>query len=168
VSITRRIRSNLNLKIARRGLAAVVFFAAVAPGVALADPIFINQAGGGAGGQFQPPLFPPGGSSGPSWGPPTPEMGPVGGRNVANNLTIGNFNTSLQIQTGRNDHSTVGVLGGRHTHVNVLQLGNNLQANVIVANPVPGMTFNLVQPRGSHPFTLFLAHLSNGNWFAKR
>jgi hypothetical protein len=158
----------------RSALTAVII-AVAAPNVASADAVFVGQATGGGG--KDPDLkfhgVPPGVHFHGAWqGAPAgsltipPEM-IAPHRNTAESLTVGNFNSVVQIQGGKHNHSNIGILGGHRNRVNVLQAGND-DSNIILINPPPGVSFNLVQPPNSHPLDLLIAHLPNGGWFAMR
>jgi hypothetical protein len=174
VSITRSIRSHLTCRLSRGGLAALVAAMAV-PSIAMAEPmVFIEQPWGGKHGSegvTDPTLH--GGWQRPA-GPvaPTilPEMISPGKHNadIAGTLTVGSSNNTIQLQLGRHDRSLLGLIGGRHDTVNVLQEGNNQQADIIMINPPPNMNLTLVQPPGQQTLDLLIARLANGQWLVKK
>jgi hypothetical protein len=170
VSITRRIRSNLNSRLARFELAsAVLMLAVTVPVVASADPVFINQPGKGGEGHFHGnPSFSSGSGGGISSNVP-PEMLPPGKHTTtAESLMVGNYNSTAQLQAGHNNHSIAGILGGSHDHLNIVQAGNGLQSNIWLINPPSGVTFNYVQPPNSPPIDAVIIRLPTGQWIVKR
>lgn len=146
---------------------AIALALLAAPQCALAESAFVNQAGGGG---FIGQL-PFNGFNGP--GPGNPGIAPEmfvprqSGPNVAGSLTVGNYNSVIQIQAGSHDRSGVGILGGNHDSVNVLQAGNSLQSGVLLLG-VSGLRMSVVQAPGAPPFGMVIAHLPNGGWFVRR
>jgi hypothetical protein len=172
VSIARSIRSYLNSKVARRGLAALTIGLA-ASRIASAEPlVFVEQPGAGGvhyHGVSDPTIH--GAWQGVPGPTPMvlPEITPPGKRpSFAGNVTIGNFNNTGQVQLGRHDRSLIGILGGNHDTVNVLQNGNNLQSDIVLINPPPGLNMTFVQQPNSLPLDLLIARLANGQWLVKK
>jgi hypothetical protein len=85
--------------------------------------------------------------------------------NLAQTLEIGNNNRVAQLQAGRNDVSSVDVIGGNHNHINVLQGGND-RSNIVLLG-TQGINFSLVQPANAPPLNLLIARLPNGSFFVK-
>jgi hypothetical protein len=96
---------------------------------------------------------------------PTPEQTVPHGATAANfaqTLTVGNFNTVAQVQSGRNDLSSVAVLGGNSNNVGVVQNGNNLTSSLALLG-TQAMNIALVQGPNSAPVNLLIARLPNGS-----
>jgi hypothetical protein len=136
------------------------------PHCSLADPVFVNQAGGGFAGKFPAIGF---SGSGPANSSVPPEMALArrAGPNVAGSLIAGNYNSVIQLQAGARNRSAVGILGGQRDSVNVLQAGNSLQSGVLLLG-VSGLHLNVIQPPNAPPFGLVIAHLPDGGWFVRR
>jgi hypothetical protein len=134
-----------------------------------ADSAFIAQAGkGGFSGrslvsspvnsQSQFPYTPP--HSGATQ--PTPETSVVAsGGNYAGTLEMGRNNVVLQSQSGGNNFSNVGILGGVHDSVDVLQHGQGLFSNLYLLG-VKGLTVDVLQPPGTAPVDMLIARMPNG------
>jgi hypothetical protein len=138
----------------------------IAPQCASADPVFVNQAGGGFAGKF--PIVGFSGTSPVSPSMPLEMMAPRRtGPNIAGNVVAGNYNSVVQLQAGARNKSGVGILGGQGDSVNVLQAGNSLQSGVLLLG-VSGLHLNVIQPPNAPPFGLVIAHLPNGGWFVRR
>jgi hypothetical protein len=96
---------------------------------------------------------------------PTPEQTVPHGATAANfaqTLTVGNFNTVAQVQSGRNDLSSVAVLDGNRNNVGVVQNGNNLTSNLALLG-LQATNVALVQGPNSPPVSLLIARLPNGS-----
>ena len=145
---------------------ALVAAAMLSAPASAADGVFIQQAGQ-PGHSAQPVSFsapaikPP--SSTPRSGitQPTPETAAAAtGRNFAGTLETGQFNQVFQAQAGGSSLSNVGILGGQHDNVNVLQGGKDL-SNVVLVN-TKGLTVDVVQPTGTAPINALVLRLPNG------
>lgn len=133
---------------------------------AMADSAYVNQEPQGQGGYFDPGVR--SGSEPQAYQPP-PETTKVGrGQNVAESLTIGNYNRVAQIQAGGRDRSNVGIIGGNHDAVNTIQLGSGLTSNVLLINTPPGLTFNVLETPGSAPTNVIIARLPDGRWLVRK
>ena len=99
---------------------------------------------------------------------PTPETTvPASGGNWAGTLEIGQFNHVLQAQAGSGNSSNVGILGGMHDSVDVLQHGQGLVSNLLLVG-VQGFSVDVLQPPGSAPVNMLIARLPNGALLIKR
>jgi hypothetical protein len=99
---------------------------------------------------------------------PTPETTvPASGGNWAGTLEIGQFNHVLQAQAGSGNSSNVGILGGMHDNVDVLQHGQGLVSNLLLVG-VQGFSVDVLQPPGSAPVNMLIARLPNGALLIKR
>jgi hypothetical protein len=111
----------------------------------------------------------------PQYGPhttaiiPTPEAtSPARANgNFAQTVQIGNFNQVFQLQSGSNNFSNVGVIGGIRNNVAVLQSGHNLRSNLMMVN-TQGMSISVIEPNGSAPLNMLIARLPNGGLLIKR
>jgi hypothetical protein len=93
---------------------------------------------------------------------PTPETTvPASGGNFAGTLEMGRNNSVLQAQAGAGNSSNVGILGGIHDNVDVLQHGQGLVSNVLLLG-VKGLSVDVLQPPGSAPVDMLIARLPNG------
>ncbi len=97
---------------------------------------------------------------------PTPEMAVPHNGNVAQTLEIGNNNAVLQAQSGGNNFSNVGILGGNSNNVGVLQAGKDF-SNVNLIN-TQGLSVWVLQPTGAAPLNALVARLPNGSLLIKR
>ena len=98
---------------------------------------------------------------------PTPEtMTPGRNGNVAQTLQIGSFNRVLQSQSGGNNFSNVGVIGGKNNNVGVWQGGGEL-SNLDLIN-TQGLSVGVLQPRGAAPVNMLIARLPSGGLLIKR
>jgi hypothetical protein len=160
----------------RNHLSAISFIAGAAAAFvqpAFADSAFVTQAGNGSfvgrslisspvtapSPAFFAPAPPPRGGV----TQPTPEttVAATGG-NFAGTLEMGRNNFVLQAQGGAGNFSNVGIIGGMHDNVDVLQHGKGLVSNVLLAG-VKGLTVNVIQPPGSAPVDMLIARLPNGS-----
>jgi hypothetical protein len=100
--------------------------------------------------------------------PPPEQTVPHGATaaNFAQSITVGNFNTITQVQSGRNDLSSVAVLGGNGNNVGVSQNGNNLAASLALLG-TQAMNIALVQGPNSPPVNVLIARLPNGSILIK-
>jgi outer membrane receptor protein involved in Fe transport len=134
-----------------------------------ADSAFIAQAGkGGLSGrslvsspvsfQSQFPYAPP--RSGATQ--PTPETSvAASGGNYASTLEMGRNNVVFQSQSGGNNFSNVGILGGAQDNVDVLQHGQGLFSNLYLVG-VKGLTVDVLEPPGTAPVDMLIARMPNG------
>jgi hypothetical protein len=98
---------------------------------------------------------------------PTPETAtPARNGNFAQTLQIGSFNHVFQSQSGANNASNVGILGGSRNNVGVWQRGNDL-SNLYLING-KGLSVGVIQPPGSAPVNMLIARLPNGGLLIKR
>jgi hypothetical protein len=98
---------------------------------------------------------------------PTPETAAPGRNgNIAQTLQIGSFNSVFQSQSGGNNFSNVGIIGGKNNNVGVWQGGGDL-SNLDLIN-TQGMTIDVLQPRGAAPINMLIARLPNGSLLIKR
>jgi hypothetical protein len=98
---------------------------------------------------------------------PTPETATSGRNgNLAQTLQIGSFNRVLQSQSGGNNFSNVGVIGGKDNNVGVWQGGGDL-SNLNLIN-TQGLSIAVLQPRGAAPVNMLIARLPNGGLLIKR
>jgi hypothetical protein len=98
---------------------------------------------------------------------PTPETAtPARNGNLAQTLQIGSYNQVFQAQFGGNNYSNVGVIGGNHNDVGVLQGGQDL-SNLQLIN-TQGLSIGVIQPPGSAPINMLIARLPNGALLIKR
>jgi len=88
------------------------------------------------------------------------------GANSATTLQIGNYNHVLQLQTGSNNISNVGILGS-YNNVGLLQAGHSLRSNLLLLN-TSGLSVGVIQPNGSAPVNMLIARLPNGGLLIKR
>ena len=160
----------------RNRCGAIAFVAAAAAMFAqpaFAESAFVTQATRGAfsgrslissPATTQSPVpFVPSHSSNGGITQPTPETAvSASGGNFAGTLEMGRNNFVLQAQGGSSNFSNVGILGGVHDNVDVLQNGKGLVSNVLLAG-VKGLTVNVIQPPGSAPVDMLIARLPNGS-----
>jgi len=158
----------------RNHLSAIAFVAAAAATFAqpaFADSAFVTQATKGSfvgrssisspvtgqsSGFFVPPP-PRGGVT-----QPTPETSvPASGGNFAGTLEMGRNNSVLQSQSGSGNFSNVGILGGVHDNVGVLQHGQGLVSNVVLLG-VKGLSVDVLQPPGTAPVNMLIGESPNG------
>jgi hypothetical protein len=97
---------------------------------------------------------------------PTPEMALPHNGNVAQTLQIGNYNRVYQAQSGGNNFSNVGIIGGNANNVGVLQGGRDF-SNLALIN-TRGLSISVIQPPGSAPVNMLIARLPNGALLIKR
>jgi hypothetical protein len=98
---------------------------------------------------------------------PTPETAPTARNgNIAQTLEIGSFNRVLQSQSGGNNFSNVGVVGGANNNVGVFQGGKD-QSNLGLIN-TQGLSIGVFQPPGAAPVNMLIARLPNGSLLIKR
>jgi hypothetical protein len=98
---------------------------------------------------------------------PTPETAtPARNNNLAQTLQIGSYNQVFQAQFGGNNFSNVGIIGGNHNNVGVLQGGQDL-SNLELIN-TQGLSIGVIQPPGSAPINMLIARLPNGGLLIKR
>jgi hypothetical protein len=99
----------------------------------------------------------------------TPELVSAGARggNYAVTTQIGNYNYVFQGQSGNNNLSNVGIIGGNHNTVGVLQRGYSLLSNLMLIN-TSGLFVGVIQPPGSRPVNALIARLPNGGLLIKR
>lgn len=97
---------------------------------------------------------------------PTPELAVPHNGNVAQTLEIGNSNNVFQAQSGGNNFSNVGIIGGNANNVGVLQGGKDI-ANVGLIN-TQGLSVWVLQPSGAPPLNALVAKLPNGSLLIKR
>jgi hypothetical protein len=98
---------------------------------------------------------------------PTPETAaPARSANIAQTLEIGSFNRVFQSQSGGNNFSNVGVIGGTNNNVGVVQGGKD-QSNIGLIN-MQGYSVGVFQPPGAAPVNMLIARLPNGNLLIKR
>jgi hypothetical protein len=98
---------------------------------------------------------------------PTPETAPTARNgNIAQTLQIGSFNRVLQSQSGGNNSSNVGVIGGTNNNVGVFQGGKD-QSNLGLIN-TQGLSIGVFQPPGAAPVNMLIAKLPNGSLLIKR
>jgi hypothetical protein len=97
---------------------------------------------------------------------PTPEMSVPHNGNVAQTLEIGNRNSVYQGQSGGNNYSNVGVIGGNNNNVGVLQGGKDF-SNVQLVN-MQGYSVWVLQPPNAPPVNELIARLPNGSLLIKR
>jgi len=157
----------------RNHLNAIAFVAACAAAFAqpaFADSAFVTQASKGAffgrtlissPVSLQSPAFfappPRGGTT-----QPTPETTvPASGGNFAGTLEMGRNNFVLQAQSGSGNFSNVGILGGVHDNVDVLQHGQGLFSNLYLVG-VKGLSVDVIQPPGTPPVDMLIGRLPNG------
>jgi hypothetical protein len=98
---------------------------------------------------------------------PTPETAaPARSGNIAQTLEIGSFNRVFQSQSGGNNFSNVGVIGGTNNNVGVVQGGKD-QSNIGLIN-MQGYSVGVFQPPGAAPVNMLIARLPNGSLLIKR
>jgi hypothetical protein len=98
---------------------------------------------------------------------PTPETAPTARNgNIAQTLQIGSFNRVLQSQSGGNNSSNVGVIGGTNNNVGVFQGGMD-HSNLGLIN-TQGLSIGVFQPPGAAPVNMLIAKLPNGSLLIKR
>ena len=98
---------------------------------------------------------------------PTPETAaPARSGNIAQTLEIGSFNRVFQSQSGGNNFSNVGVIGGTNNNVGVFQGGKD-QSNIGLIN-MQGYSVGVFQPPGAAPVNMLIAKLPNGSLLIKR
>jgi hypothetical protein len=98
---------------------------------------------------------------------PTPETAAPAqaNGNFAQTLQVGNFNKVVQLQSGQNNLSNVGVIGNGN-NVGVLQGGHDL-SNLYLVN-TSGLSVGVIQPKNSAPVNMLIARLPNGGLLIKR
>jgi hypothetical protein len=101
---------------------------------------------------------------------PTPELTPQRNANLATNtaytLQIGSHNRVYQSQSGGNNFSNVGVIGGNSNNVGVWQDGKDF-SNVALVN-MQGYAVGVFQAPGAAPVNMLIAKLPNGGLLIKR
>jgi hypothetical protein len=98
---------------------------------------------------------------------PTPETAQTARNgNIAQTLEIGSYNRVLQSQSGGNNFSNVGVVGGTNNNVGVFQTGKD-QSNIGLIN-MQGYSVGVFQPPGAAPVNMLIAKLPNGSLLIKR
>jgi hypothetical protein len=97
---------------------------------------------------------------------PTPETASARNGNIAQTLQIGSFNHVFQSQSGGNNLSNVGVLGGKGNNVGVWQQGKDT-SNLGLIN-TQGLSVGVIQPPGAAPVNVLIARLPNGSLLIKR
>ncbi len=98
---------------------------------------------------------------------PTPETAPTARNgNIAQTLQIGNYNQVFQSQSGGNNFSNVGVIGGTNNNVGVFQGGKD-QSNLGLIN-TQGLSIGVIQAPGAAPVNMLIARLPNGSLLIKR
>ena len=98
---------------------------------------------------------------------PTPETAQTARNgNIAQTLEIGSYNRVLQSQSGGNNFSNVGVVGGTNNNVGVFQGGKD-QSNIGLIN-MQGYSVGVFQPPGAAPVNMLIAKLPNGSLLIKR
>jgi hypothetical protein len=98
---------------------------------------------------------------------PTPETSATARNgNIAQTLEIGSYNRVLQSQSGGNNFSNVGVIGGTNNNVGVIQGGKDL-SNLGLIN-TQGLSIGVFQPPGAAPVNMLIARLPNGSLLIKR
>jgi hypothetical protein len=97
---------------------------------------------------------------------PTPELTVPHNGNVAQTLEIGKNNQVYQGQSGANNYSNVGVIGGNSNNVGVLQGGKDF-SNLQLVN-MQGYSVWVLQPQGAAPVNALIARLPNGSLLIKR
>jgi hypothetical protein len=157
----------------RSCLHALAFTAAAMPAMsvefAFADGAFVTQAAKGVffshalisnpiTVQSSLPYTPPHGNTTPQ----TPETTvAVTGGNFAGTLEMGRSNFVLQAQAGAGNSSNVGILGGTHDNVAVLQHGQGLVSNLALVG-LKGLSVDVLEPPGTAPLNMLIARLPNG------
>jgi hypothetical protein len=117
----------------------------------------------------QPLQFVPAGENAPRSAAfvPTPETATSAhNNNLAQTLEIGSFNKVYQAQSGGNNYSNVGVIGGKSNNVGVFQGGDDF-SNLALIN-TQGLSIGVIQPPGSAPINMLIARLPNGGLLIKR
>ncbi len=155
----------------RAGLTAALMLAACAP--ASAQTAYITQVSPHASG-FTTSITPPSIQLVPvvqnapreTAFVPTPETASARNGNIAQTLQIGSFNHVFQSQSGGNNSSNVGVLGGNGNNVGVWQGGRD-QSNLALIN-TQGLSVGVIQPPGAAPLNVLIARLPNGSLLIKR
>jgi len=98
---------------------------------------------------------------------PTPETSATARNgNIAQTLQIGSYNQVFQSQSGGNNFSNVGVIGGNNNNVGVWQGGKD-QSNLGLIN-TQGLSIGVFQPPGAAPVNMLIARLPNGSLLIKR
>ena len=98
---------------------------------------------------------------------PTPETAATTRNgNIAQTLQIGSRNQVFQSQSGGNNFSNVGVIGGTNNNVGVFQGGKD-QSNIGLIN-MQGYSVGVFQPPGAAPVNMLIARLPNGSLLIKR
>lgn len=98
---------------------------------------------------------------------PTPEATRTAhNNNIATTLQMGSYNRVLQVQTGGNNYSNVGLVGASNNDVSVLQGGRDY-SNLNLIN-TQGLNIAVLQPPGSAPINMLIAKLPNGSILIKR
>ncbi len=155
----------------RAGLAAI---AMVGCSPAFAESAYITQVNPGAtsttpGMPSQPVQMIPAAAYAPHQAAfvPTPETTrPARNGNVAETIQIGSFNRVSQSQSGGNNFSNVGVIGGKDNNVGVWQAGRDF-SNLNLIN-TQGLSVAVIQPPGAAPLNMLIARLPNGGLLVKR
>lgn len=159
----------------RNRFSAIAFVAAALPVISaqpsFADGAFVTQAAGGASfghsvisnpvtSPSSFPYVPPHGGTTQA----TPETAvPATSGNFAGTLEMGRSNFVLQAQAGAGNTSNVGILGGTHDNVAVLQHGQGLVSNLALVG-VKGLSVDVLQPPGTAPVNMLIAKLPNGTF----
>lgn len=145
------------------------------PATAEADGAYIAQASGASSEQSQnvaaqsmPIAISPSVARSPRTTAfvPTPENASARSLNVAQTLEVGRDNQVAQFQSGRNNASNVGILGGSANAVGVAQGGNDL-SNLYLIN-TKGLSVGVLQPNGAAPSNVLIARLPNGALLIKK
>jgi hypothetical protein len=97
---------------------------------------------------------------------PTPELATPRNGNIASTLQIGNYNHVYQSQSGGNNFSNVGIIGGNSNNVGVWQGGHDI-SNLALIN-TQGLPIFVLQPPGAAPINMLIARLPNGSLLIKR
>jgi len=152
----------------------MAFVAVAAPAIfaqpAFADSAFVTQATKGTFSGRSLIASPVAGQSSPFFAPPprggvmqpTPETTvSASGGNFAGTLEMGRNNFVLQAQSGSGNASNVGILGGVHDNVDVLQHGQGLVSNVVLVG-VKGLSVDVLQPPGTAPVNMLIGQSPNG------
>lgn len=152
-------------------LAGLISGPVVAPRVSWADSAYIQQAGGAT--TINIPAYQPISNAEtnnsahfgtPGAFAPTPELNVPRSHNgnYAQSLTIGSYNNVAQIQAGKNDTSSVAVVGGKQDNVGVLQTGNNVLSNIVLIG-MQGTSVGVLQSQNATPVNMLIARLPNGS-----
>lgn len=143
---------------------------------AAANSAFIQQASGGTTTvsasvpEAVPGSFVPNGGHTGAIFIPTPEQmvpGKSRSSNIARSVTVGSFNSIVQLQGGQNDLSSASIFGGSHDELGVFQGGNDQLSNIVLLG-MRGADVAVLQPPGSAPVNMLIARLPNGAILIKR